>query len=493
MSISKKVFIDSINTVSSTTGRKVLVHDTATGKVERVDPSVLGGGTLVVGAIDAAGASTDGAIIRNDTLFMQLFGAEVPGLTPAGGDPAKADTSDMLTIDTTGVQDGDVATWDAANEKVIFEAPTGGSTDSTWHISFKTGVTTYAPSAGDSTFKHSYLVDKVMDVYREGVHQVYDDSVGYTYVVADTTIKFYPVLDTNERIDIVLRDSTRQRWLALEAPPSPAPLLLDTYTNSLGAYSLRRLKTSYSGNAIKVRRSSDNTTQDIAFLSSGYLDTASLKTFVSTGTGYIDTWYDQSGNSYNLTQSTLSNQPIIIESGGTVYRVESNVSIKFTSASSHYLTNSSITASSAADAYIAQVFMSNSSSSNYIPFGMSGQNFAYQHGAGANRIYAYAGNVFGEFANATTVMGLSETIYDGGGSTNADKLKYYLDGTGLTAVSYSGTVPATVSFTGLAIGKLYAVGVYFDGACNEFIAWMADKSADRTGIESNINTFYSLW
>ena len=41
MSISKKVFIDSINTVSSTTGRKVLVHDTATGKIERIDPSNL--------------------------------------------------------------------------------------------------------------------------------------------------------------------------------------------------------------------------------------------------------------------------------------------------------------------------------------------------------------------------------------------------------------------------------------------------------------------
>jgi len=43
MSISKKVFIDSINTVSSTTGRKVLVHDTATGKIERIDPATLGG------------------------------------------------------------------------------------------------------------------------------------------------------------------------------------------------------------------------------------------------------------------------------------------------------------------------------------------------------------------------------------------------------------------------------------------------------------------
>jgi hypothetical protein len=37
-----KLYLDSLNTVSSTTGRKVLVHDTATGKVERVDPANLG-------------------------------------------------------------------------------------------------------------------------------------------------------------------------------------------------------------------------------------------------------------------------------------------------------------------------------------------------------------------------------------------------------------------------------------------------------------------
>lgn len=47
------LYIDSLNTVSSTTGRKVLVHDTATGKVERVDPSVLGGWGLTGNTVTA--------------------------------------------------------------------------------------------------------------------------------------------------------------------------------------------------------------------------------------------------------------------------------------------------------------------------------------------------------------------------------------------------------------------------------------------------------
>lgn len=48
-----KLYLDSLNTVSSTTGRKVLVHDTATGKVERVDPSAFGGWGLSGNTITA--------------------------------------------------------------------------------------------------------------------------------------------------------------------------------------------------------------------------------------------------------------------------------------------------------------------------------------------------------------------------------------------------------------------------------------------------------
>lgn len=176
-------------------------------------PDSVGGSSLVVGAIDAAGSSTDGAIIRNDTLFMQLFGSEVPGLTPAGGDPAKADTSDMLTIDTTGVQDGDVATWDDANNKVVFEAPTGGSTDSTWHINFKTEVTPGAPNGGDSTFVHPYLEGKVLDIYRDGVRQ---SILSNQYSITTNTLVFHPPLDSAEVVEIIIKDSTRHRWLLFE-------------------------------------------------------------------------------------------------------------------------------------------------------------------------------------------------------------------------------------------------------------------------------------
>jgi len=92
-------------------------------------------------------------------------------------------------------------------------------------------------------------------------------------------------------------------------------LPLNVDSTAKAAYSLRKLSTGYSGKAIKVRRSSDNTTQDIGFNSFGNLDTKSLLSFVGTGSGYIDTWYDQSSSGLNLTQATTANQPRIVNAG----------------------------------------------------------------------------------------------------------------------------------------------------------------------------------
>ena len=83
--------------------------------------------------------------------------------------------------------------------------------------------------------------------------------------------------------------------------------LLDTYSGAAAAYSLRLLDSTYTGSAIRVRRSSDNTEQDIGFNVFGELDTVSLLDFAGTGDAFVKTWYDQSGNSNDATQTTTAN------------------------------------------------------------------------------------------------------------------------------------------------------------------------------------------
>lgn len=80
------------------------------------------------------------------------------------------------------------------------------------------------------------------------------------------------------------------------------------------AFSFRLLNSSYAGPCIRVRRSSDNTQLDIGFVA-GWLDVAALLTFVGAGSGYIVTWYDQSGSGRHHTNATTAAQSRIVNAG----------------------------------------------------------------------------------------------------------------------------------------------------------------------------------
>jgi hypothetical protein len=96
------------------------------------------------------------------------------------------------------------------------------------------------------------------------------------------------------------------------------PVLSATNLTSAAAYSLRKVNTNYTGNAIRVRRSSDNAEQDFGFNASGNLDETALSAFVGTGAsdvGFVKVWYDQSGNGRHISQTTAAMQPFIILNG----------------------------------------------------------------------------------------------------------------------------------------------------------------------------------
>lgn len=100
-----------------------------------------------------------------------------------------------------------------------------------------------------------------------------------------------------------------------EASPFIGPL--DGYTTGLQlAYSVsRRLLSSWTGNLINVRRSSDDDEQEFGPGPMGNLDTTALLDFVGAGDGLIVSILDQSGNGRNLTESTPSAQSRIVTSG----------------------------------------------------------------------------------------------------------------------------------------------------------------------------------
>lgn len=101
------------------------------------------------------------------------------------------------------------------------------------------------------------------------------------------------------------------------APPPPEFVgpLDDQIAQLFSAYSTRRLLSSYSGPLVQVRRSSDNALADISGDAYGELDSAALLAHCGAGSGYIRTFYDQTGNTRHGVSSANGNQPTIVNTG----------------------------------------------------------------------------------------------------------------------------------------------------------------------------------
>ena len=96
---------------------------------------------------------------------------------------------------------------------------------------------------------------------------------------------------------------------------------LDAYTTNLVAlYSpFKRLLASYTGNGIRVRRSSDSTLQWIGFNADGSFDETSYLAFIGAGNGFAHTMADQSGAGRDVSQSTAAAQPQIAKDANGDY------------------------------------------------------------------------------------------------------------------------------------------------------------------------------
>ncbi len=106
--------------------------------------------------------------------------------------------------------------------------------------------------------------------------------------------------------------------LTVTAVPPP----LDTYTGAAAAYSVRLLRTAYTGVAMRIRRDSDDVEADVSFDSNNEVSLTSAITNASSGTytdladfvdhtgtptdAYCVQWKDQSGNGYDITQDTAT-------------------------------------------------------------------------------------------------------------------------------------------------------------------------------------------
>ena len=262
--------------------------------------------------------------------------------------------------------------------------------------------------------------------------------------------------------------------------------LLDTYGGAAAAYSLRKLSSTYSGSAIRVRRSSDNTETNIGFDGNGNLDESALTTFVGAGNGFVTTWFDQSGNGNNETQTTAIRQPRIVNSG-TIDKMNSLPTIYFNQ------TN-----------FTSNNFLSSATGSTFFAF------TAVDNDPPTNTNGAILSN-YDEPGNANHVPWLDGTIYESfgtnsrktaGNPTNSLATPYLYSVKSLTNdykvfinnTQFYSTNSNTVLFRDnilIGVSTAYGANYYYQGKISELIIY--PNYPDKDGISSNINTKYSIY
>jgi SPP1 family predicted phage head-tail adaptor len=280
----------------------------------------------------------------------------------------------------------------------------------------------------------------------------------------------------------LLATGTTTADLTVNAPS--AGLLLDLYPSAATAYSLRKLRTAYTGSAIRVRRSSDNTEQDIGFVGND-LDTTALTTFCGAGNGFVTTWYDQSGNANNATQTTQASQPQIVSSG-VIVLINTKPGLSFNGSS--YRFNLPTISFSLNSISVIGVIKSNNLASN---------GFAFAN-PDSNRIY------LGFILSSISYFGYgnSATSFNLGASTTNQELHELYSGINSNAYKNANSSTQITSSTAnengadISIGSYGRVGTlanFYNGNIQEIIFYTTNQSSNRTGIESNINTHYAIY
>jgi hypothetical protein len=290
--------------------------------------------------------------------------------------------------------------------------------------------------------------------------------------------------------------------------------ILDLYGPAYHAYSLRKLSSTYTGKAMRVRRltstpSAVTTTVDVAFDSNNRVSLDSAINFISgspttagnlgqfaaaVASGYTNpdgvntnmdifvvTWFDQSGNTKNPTQASTPLQPKIV-SAGILEGIDGSAGVRFTSALNQLL--------NVADTSTSYTNMSCYALGNSISATVS--TSIYGQGVFSTNARLFLPSTTSISYNTASTFPIS------GITANVDRLYEIVCGASTTSAYSNGTISSVASVASVSATNIYirigsngSPATHMNGHVKEVIAFIG--TANRTNIETNINQYYTVW
>ncbi len=238
----------------------------------------------------------------------------------------------------------------------------------------------------------------------------------------------------------------------------------------LRAYSTAKIGT----NAVRLRASGDNAESDFVTLANGSLDVASIGTFL-TGHGgslFVTTLYDQTGNAFDLTQTTAGAQPAFTLAG-----LGSLPVVTFITASSTFMR---VTLTGIAYPFVHSHVAKFTGSAIGTLFSANGINLSDYRFGGANLYIIFAG--------AILTVTVSDNVWHAIQSTyNGTSSEVYLDGVANAGEVGAGGTNPTVWIGADANGASFPL----DGLVTEVGFWFSTLTS---GQKSSLNTNqHSYW
>lgn len=267
--------------------------------------------------------------------------------------------------------------------------------------------------------------------------------------------------------------------------------LLDQYTGAKAAFSLRELSDAWAGQAvIEVYRASDGATSDFT---SAEITDGTMATWLGTTGGFIETWYDQSGNGFNaIPTSTVTNKPRIYTGSTqtvttvngepaldmTFYGLKNAGTIAYNGGVSWYAVLDCDTISGTSRVWGDDI----TGAQGYTTFTNNGTYRLNDNDTGYEDIAA---------GNHATVQELSSFHFD---SSTGD-YEYARDGSNTTGnlATWSDVAIDSSNTANFGLGTAGNGGQILGGFMQELIIYPNDQSANRTGIETDINAHYSIY